>query len=717
MISHNKYVQGDESMKLLTLNASTMKIFKRLLVFILLLVSFTSVQSARMLLVRQQASVFHDVRNSLSNSVEQYIFHNVTNSSHTVNYLKDKVVKHKINIFYYSSDHSYEKDKDQMTSIMLFLVLSDSEYFEKYPLNVKMDYNDFLSYSESITNQIENDVFLEIIDVGYEFALASIDKYQGESFSGNVFLTGSSENISAFRNDIQAEENISLLPFNTPNALDRSAISINDIYIVILGNALNSIFLFLLVLLTIYGCYLKRREITIMRLHGYRMIDIFLNLAKFILVPALLVIIPAYLISYSLESSFSFKYITQVFPYYLILFSSFMCIIVILLILFSAIFSSNNLVSVLKGKGEDRGFVTVMTIVKIVVLVFAIGPMTDTIRYIDRIINAISVNSAYQESFKNSYTFDAASESVGFNFLHYSEQIYNLLKDEIDLQMISYSSSDENLEINPYIAHVNSTYIMNQDLFKENGEKIKANDITDNTIIVSKTLKKQMIELTESPSLFCRLFQTEQNSCSNIRIIYTNQESIIKPYFYFHDLPLKKDLVTNYVLKLTDHPPVIINLFFSLNDPSKLEKIDSIINSSLPKDHVRIVNLHNELESNYNEMIGLLFKDVLNLFLYASMVFVVLIGSYYVIYNSIKRDCAIKYSFGIRTRISLIIPFLIQGIVTIITFLIYTQLIIEIELSSIIKVILITIAFDLVSYLLISRNIEKSVVHVIKEGI
>ena len=694
-----------------------MKNFKRLLVMILFLVSFTSVQTARLLLALQQTSAFHSVSDSLPHTVEQYIFNHVDCEDDLVNYLKEKALYHDINIFYYDTQLSFVSDGDAPQSVRLFVLLSDAAYFENYALNAPMDYHEFLNYGKPIKNQMQDDVFLEIIDVGYQFELIPFEAFQGESFSGSVYLTGNVDRISAFRNEILIEADVLLLPYDASSIPESTTVGIKAIYQYFLSDVINSILIFFLILLTIYGCYLKRRGITIMRLHGYQTGHIFLELFKLIMMPVGLVFIPAYAINFLLISQFSFRYLIQTFPHYLSLFLAHFLLLMALIALFAIIFSSNKLVTILKGKSEDRGFVTVMTVVKVVILFVAIGPMTKTLRLIDRVSDAISVNSTYLEYFKDTYAFEAALGQGGFDLIQDSERTYDLLKDEVDLQSFRYMFADEDLDIKTYIAHVNLAYLNHQNLYNEQGVKIETKDITYNTIIVSQTLKKQMQEFAKSHSLFCQTFFTGENRCEDLDVIYTNQDSKIKPYFDYYNLPSEKNLDTYYILQLTDHTPIILNLFFSVDDSSEVETIRALVDEELPKNYLKVINLHEALESNYKELLRHLFKNVLDLLLYALMVFVALMGSYYIIYNATKKASAIKLSHGIRARSSLLVPFLIQSSITLITFVIYIQLIHELEKALVLNIIAGIIIFDVVSFLLISNHIEKSLVHVIKEGI
>ena len=641
-----------------------MKSRKRMISLLFALLFALLVAPAKQMLLREQSDSFHHVLKTESKHVSEFMINGLQDSVLGIDVIKRLASQHDVNVMYNSSDALLLSKNNASNSVMVFAFFSDSRYLNLLPINQNISLSEFNQLQKPIVNTASNDMNLEIIDIGWTFYLAPIDLYDGQNFSGVLKVSGNLISVENFRNDFQLMTQSHLLPHQLPEDMDRySKIPFRIRVNTLLQDWMISIVTFLLIIMIVYISYLKRKDTAVKRLHGYSSLSIVLQQSKDILTMGLLLLLPIYLIAFLVTSNLSFRFVFDVLPHFISLLFIIISFIFFVLILSGVALSLIRPSDVLKNYGRNDGFVWIMTVIKILILLLVLNPITSTLAFVNHMGTMIQANQTYSHLYDHSYTLTAKSDSVD-QLLRLSEQIYPILNESHQALAIRYSFFEGSEELGPYRAHVNRNYIQYQKMTDEQGNIITSDSVNEATIIVSQSLKSTLNSfLAQSPEN-CRQLMTSVNDCSDIHVIYTASNVSITPYFYTYDPPSQSDLELNYILIPYDLPFPFFNLFFELDDSNHASLIVEQMEPYIATDRVMVVNLAFEAKKEVRNMIYQLIQSVLMIVIYSLMIVSVLAGIYLMLFDSRKRTCAIKYTFGIRSWQTLLNPLLIQMLVT-----------------------------------------------------
>lgn len=694
-----------------------MKARKRMISLLFALLFALLVAPAKQMLLRHQADSFHHIFKSESEHVSEFMINGLQDSILGIDVIKRLASQHHVNIMYNSSDSLLLSGSNAPNSVMVFAFFSDPRYLDLLPINQKISLNEFNQLQIPIANSASSTRYLEIIDIGWEFYLAPIDLYDGQGFSGVIKVSGNSVAVENFRNDFQVITQAYLLPHQLPEDMDDSTkIPLRIMVNTLIQDWMISIVTFLLIIMIVYVSYLKRKDTAVKRLHGYSSLSIVLEQSKDILAISLLLFLPIYLIAFLITNNLSFRFVFDVLPHFVTLFFIVISFIFLVLIFSSVVLSLIRPSDVLKNYGRNDGFVWIMTAIKMLILLLVLNPITSTIVFVNHIVTMIQANQTYSHLYNHSYTLTARSDSVD-QLLRLSEQIYPILNESYQALAIRYSFLEGSEELGPYLAHVNRNYIHHQKMTDEQGSIITLDSVNEATIIVSQSLKSDLNRfLTQSPEN-CRQLMASVNDCNDIHVIYTASNVSITPYFYTYDPPSKNDLELNFILIPYDLPFPFFNLFFELEDVNHASLVVEQLDPYIAKDRVMMVNLALESEKEVRSMVYQLIQSVLMILIYSLMIISILAGIYLMLFDSRKRTCAIKYTFGIRSWQTLLDPLLIQILITqVIIFSTHYLSTIQNWKATILAAILIAL-MEISLFLFMSRFIESRLSGIVKRGI
>ena len=691
--------------------------FRQLILALLfgLLLTFL-VTPAKQMLLRQQAASYHNVLRSQSASVGEYLINDLSDTKRGIEILKQLAEQYDVNVFYSSTD-SIVAGEDASDSSVVFLILSDSKYLDILPLSRKLSLIEFNQIQQPISNSTSDPLHIEIMDIGWKFYLAPIDLYDGESFSGVVRVGGYPQMIEKFRNDFQMLTQAYLLPYNQPEIPKiTSQISFQIMVNTLLQNWMVVIVSFLLIIITVYVSYSKRKDTAVKRLHGFSSLSIAFEQTKDMLTIGLLMFLPIYFIVFMITNNLSFKFVIDVLPHFLSLFLIVISFIFLIVSLSGVVLSLIRPADVLKNYGRNDGFIWIMTMVKVLILLLVLKPITNTIFFVDYLGSMIQTNRTYSQMFSDSYTLTAQSDSFD-QLLRASEQIYPILNESSNALAITYSWVEGSEVLGPYRAYVNRNYIQSQILMDEQGDLIDPASVNESTIIVSQSLKETIVDyLSQSPDN-CRNLIATLNDCKDLTVIYTDNNVTITPYFYTYDPPEVNDLDKNFILIPYDATFPVFNVFFELEDANLASAIVEKVDPFVSKNRVMMVNLAAEMDIQIESMIGQLAQSILLIIIYCLMILSVLAGIYLMLFDSRKRICAIKYTFGIRSWQTLLEPLLIQMLITQVIILLAHRFFVVQDWTITLFASALIALLEISLFLLMSRFIESRLSGIVKRGI
>ncbi|PKM86695.1 MAG: hypothetical protein CVU85_07360 [Firmicutes bacterium HGW-Firmicutes-10] len=673
------------------------------------------VTPAKQMLLRQQAASYHNVLRSQSASVGEFLINGLNDTNRGIQILKQLAEQYDVNVFYSSTDSLITANASD--SSVVFLILSDPKYLDILPLSRKLSLSEFNQIQQPISNSTSNPLHIEIMDIGWKFYLAPIDLYDGESFSGVVRVGGFPQMIEKFRNDFQMLTQTYLLPYNQPEIPENnSQISFQIMVNTLLQNWMIVIVSFLLIIITVYVSYSKRKDTAVKRLHGFSSLSIAFEQTKDMLTIGLLLILPIYFIVFVITNNLSLNFALDVLPHFLSLFLIVISFIFIIVSLSGVVLSLIRPADVLKNYGRNDGFIWIMTMVKVLILLLVLKPITNTIFFVDYLGSMIQTNRTYSQMFSDSYTLTAQSDSFD-QLLRASEQIYPILNESSNALAMTYSVVEGSEELGPYRAYVNRNYIRSQKLMDEQGNLIDPASVNESTIIVSQSLKETIVDyLSQSPDN-CRNLIATLSDCKDLTVIYTDTNVTITPYFYTYDPPEVNDLDKNFILIPYDATFPIFNVFFELEDANLSSVIIETVDPFVSKNRVMMVNLAVEMDKQIESMIGQLAQSILLIIIYFLMILSVLAGIYLMLFDSRKRICAIKYTFGIRSWQTLLEPLLIQMFITQVIILLAHRFFVNQDWTITLLASALIALLEISLFLLMSRFIESRLSGIVKRGI
>lgn len=674
------------------------------------------VTPAKQMLLRQQAASYHNVLRSQSASVGEFLINGLNDTKRGIEILKQLAEQYDVNVFYSSTD-SIIAGKDASDSSVVFLILSDPKYLDILPLSRKLSLSEFNQIQQPISNSTSNPLHIEIMDIGWKFYLAPIDLYDGESFSGVVRVGGYPQMIEKFRNDFQMLTQAHLLPYNQPEIPKiTSQISFQIMVNTLLQNWMVVIVSFLLIIITVYVSYSKRKDTAIKRLHGFSSLSIAFEQTKDMLTIGLLMFLPIYFIVFTITNNLSLNFVLDVLPHFLSLFLIVISFIFIIVSLSGVVLSLIRPADVLKNYGRNDGFIWIMTMVKVLILLLVLKPITNTIFFVDYLGSMIQTNRTYSQMFSDSYTLTAQSDSFD-QLLRASEQIYPILNESSNALAMTYSWVEGSEELGPYRAYVNRNYIQSQKLMGEKGNLIDFSTVNESTVIVSQSLKETIVDYLSQSTDNCRNLIATLNDCKDLTVIYTDTNVTITPYFYTYDPPEVNDLDKNFILVPYDATFPIFNVFFELEDANLDSAIVEKVDPFVSKNRVMMVNLAVEMDQQIESMIGQFAQSILLIIIYCLMILSVLAGIYLMLFDTRKRICAIKYTFGIRSWQTLLEPLLVQMLITqVIIVLAHRFFVVQDWTITLLASALIAL-LEISLFLLMSRFIESRLSGIVKRGI
>lgn len=692
--------------------------FRQLILALLfgLLLTFL-VTPAKQMLLRQQAASYHNVLRSQSASVGEFLINGLNDTKRGIEILKQLAEQYDVNVFYSSTD-SIVAGEDASDSSVVFLILSDPKYLDILPLSRKLSLSEFNQIQQPISNSTSNPLHIEIMDIGWKFYLAPIDLYDGESFSGVVRVGGFPQMIEKFRNDFQMLTQTYLLPYNQPEIPENnSQISFQIMVNTLLQNWMVVIVSFLLIIVTVYVSYSKRKDTAIKRLHGFSSLSIAFEQTKDMLTIGLLMFLPIYFIVFTITNNLSLNFVLDVLPHFLSLFLIVISFIFIIVSLSGIVLSLIRPADVLKNYGRNDGFIWIMTMVKVLILLLVLKPITNTIFFVDYLGSIIQTNRTYSQIFSDSYTLTAQSDSFD-QLLRASEQIYPILNESSNALAMTYSWVEGSEELGPYRAYVNRNYIQSQKLMDEQGNLIDPASVNESTIIVSQSLKETFVDyLSQSPDNCRNLIAATLNDCKDLTVIYTDTNVTITPYFYTYDPPEVNDLDNNFILIPYDATFPIFNVFFELEDANLASAIVEKVDPFVSKNRVMMVNLAAEMDQQIESMIGQFAQSILLIIIYCLMILSVLAGIYLMLFDSRKRICAIKYTFGIRSWQTLLEPLLVQMLITQVIIVLAHRFFVNQDWTITLVASALIALLEISLFLLMSRFIESRLSGIVKRGI
>lgn len=674
------------------------------------------VTPAKQMLLRQQAASYHNILRSQSASVGEFLINGLNDTNRGIQILKQLAEQYDVNVFYSSTD-SLIAGKDASDSSVVFLILSDPKYLEILPLSRKLSLNEFNQIQEPISNSTSNPLHIEIMDIGWKFYLAPIDLYDGESFSGVVRVGGFPQMIEKFRNDFQMLTQTYLLPYNQPKFPENnSQISFQIMVNTLLQNWMIVIVSFLLIIITVYVSYSKRKDTAVKRLHGFSSLSIAFEQTKDMLTIGLLLILPIYFIVFVITNNLSINFALDVLPHFLSLFLIVISFIFLIVSLSGIVLSLIRPADVLKNYGRNDGFIWIMTMVKVLILLLVLKPITNTIFFVDYLGSMIQTNRTYSQMFSDSYTLTAQSDSFD-QLLRASEQIYPILNESSNALAMTYSWIEGSEELGPYRAYVNRNYIQSQKLMDEQGNLIDPASVNESTIIVSQSLKETIVDYLSQSTDNCRNLIATLNDCKDLTVIYTDTNVTITPYFYTYDPPEVNDLDKNFILIPYDATFPIFNVFFELEDANLASVIVEKVDPFVSKNRVMMVNLAVEMDKQIESMIGQLAQSILLIIIYCLMILSVLAGIYLMLFDSRKRICAIKYTFGIRSWQTLLEPLLVQMFITQVIIFLAHRFFVNQDWTITLMASALIALLEISLFLFMSRFIESRLSGIVKRGI
>jgi hypothetical protein len=555
------------------------------------------------------------------------------------------------------------------------------------------------------------------MDIGWKFYLAPIDLYDGESFSGVVRVGGFPQMIEKFRNDFQMLTLAHLLPYNQPEFPENnSQISFQIMVNTLLQNWMIVIVSFLLIIITVYVSYSKRKDTAVKRLHGFSSLSIAFEQTKDMLTIGLLLILPIYFIVFVITNNLSINFALDVLPHFLSLFLIVISFIFLIVSLSGIVLSLIRPADVLKNYGRNDGFIWIMTMVKVLILLLVLKPITNTIFFVDYLGSMIQTNRTYSQMFSDSNTLTAQSDSFD-QLLRASEQIYPILNESSHALAMTYSVVEGSEELGPYRAYVNRNYIRSQKLMGEQGNLIDPESVDESTIIVSQSLKETIVDyLSQSPDN-CRNLIATLDDCKDLTVIYTDTNVTITPYFYTYDPPEVNDLDKNFILIPYYATFPIFNVFFELEDANLASAIVDKVDPFVSKNRVMMVNLAAEMDKQIESMIGQLAQSILLIIIYFLMILSVLAGIYLMLFDSRKRICAIKYTFGIRSWQTLLEPLLVQMFITQVIIFLAHRFFVNQDWTITLMASALIALLEISLFLFMSRFIESRLSGIVKRGI
>jgi hypothetical protein len=691
--------------------------FKQIILALLfgLLLTFL-VTPAKQMLLRQQAASYHNVLRSQSASVGEYLINGLNDTKRGIEILKQLAEQYDVNVFYSSTD-SLIAGEDASDSSVVFLILSDPKYLNILPLSRKLSLSEFNQIQQPISNSASNPLHIEIMDIGWKFYLAPIDLYDGESFSGVVRVGGFPQMIEKFRNDFQMLTQTYLLSYNQPEIPENnSQISFQIMVNTLLQNWMIVIVSFLLIIITVYVSYSKRKDTAVKRLHGFSSLSIAFEQTKDMLTIGLLMFLPIYFIVFMITNNLSLNFILDVLPHFLSLFLIVISFIFLIVSLSGIVLSLIRPADVLKNYGRNDGFIWIMTMVKVLILLLVLKPITNTIFFVDYLGSMIQTNRTYSQMFSDSYTLTAQSDSFD-QLLRASAQIYPILNESSHALAMTYSWVEGSEELGPYRAYVNRNYIRSQKLMDEQGNLIDSSTVNESTIIVSQSLKETVVDYLSQSTDNCRNLIATLDDCKDLTVIYTETNVTITPYFYTYDPPEVNDLDQNFILIPYDATFPIFNVFFELEDANLTSAIIEKADPFVSKNRVLMVNLAAEMDQQIESMIGQLAQSILLIIIYCLMILSVLAGIYLMLFDSRKRICAIKYTFGIRSWQTLLEPLFVQMLITqVIIVLAHRFFVVQDWTITLLTSALIAL-LEITLFLLMSWFIESRLSGIVKRGI
>ncbi|MEJ8736622.1 DUF1430 domain-containing protein [Erysipelotrichaceae bacterium HCN-30851] len=472
-------------------------------------------------------------------------------------------------------------------------------------------------------------------------------------------------------------------------------------------NKLLVISIIIVLLLTICDVLKKKKEVMIRKLYGmsseYIVVKMYIKQFFGSIIAYFLTMILCYVIWIGNIQKAAYDFIRLQLTF----FGLFVLLNILLWVLIYLLIRSMKSVQDLKKPAYLNVISYVDIILKAVILVILVQPIISFTELGIREVKNLSAITSNREELKNQFYIDSLKEDDEHELMYLEEQIKNFMNEHGAIYQDFTSSDMQDDEGNkvyeePYI-EVNTNYLKNQEILKENGEALNVDSIKRETVLVPKKYKESI-----DTSKYCQGFSCDVVIVEN-GISYLNHDPLTAASLGWEI----RDPIVNVKDKIDrwSYPYV----FLSYDDEKEIEDIKEELTKAGIEENIFFNTTDKMYQSVYEEIKDNCLETVFLLALYIIVILTFLYQSIFLYFLGNKEEFALKYihgySFTERHGEMMLVHIAIYVLPFLVGWFYFHMMMLELLIF-----LGMAIIFEVLAMLLLTKKFEKEKIYEILKG-